>query len=220
MDSMQNITSIFNSLTINDPSKSDLKTVSLNSDISPLKSDLKTVSLNSDISPLKSDLKTVSLNSDISPPKNDVKELSITKTLYFSGDIIDSIKLFEEPSVKEQFTLFLNVNPDVKINNDLHITLLYTGGKPNPNSHLFDDLIGTNFTILVDSFAVSDKYITFKVLSFQDNIPYFGNKFMHLTYLYTRNSKPVESPSAFLKGSIFTFDKPIILNGIISKITK
>jgi len=243
MDSMQNISSSFNSLTIKDTSsKNDIKPISLVPILLSPKNDIKNIPLDSVISPTKSIINNISLDPILlssksddkvskniylpqSPLNNIIKKSSLTsnnytKTLYFSGDIIDSDKLFEESIVKKQFTRFLNENSAVKINKDLHITLLYTGGKYNLNAHLFDDLINTNFTIIVDSFAVSDTFFTFKVLSLQHNIPYFGNKFMHLTYIYTKNSKPVDSPSAFQKGSIFTFDKPIILNAIISIFSK
>lgn len=133
-----------------------------------------------------------------------------TKILYISLnldtlDINNILKLF-------------NITPFI-INEKFHITLLYTGGKPNEKLDIFKPFFDKLCKITINKIAISDKFITlgvYKITHEDNDIPYFGNEFKHIT-IGKKDKKlaPKDSPSAFSEGIVMNFDKHYIINGII-----
>ena len=126
-----------------------------------------------------------------------------------------------------------NIDKDIKLNEKLHITALYTGGKFHDKAVEFDDFIGKNIEIEVNSYAISSNFIVLGVANFSyvkddknlddvisNNVPYYGNPIKHITYGVKKGCKPVNSPTAFKDGITYTFEKPLKLNAKMEVITK
>ncbi len=122
-----------------------------------------------------------------------------------------------------------NIDKDIKLNEKLHITALYTGGKFHDKAVEFDNFIGKDIEIEVNSYAISSNFIVLGVTNFSyvkydknldDNIPYYGNPIKHITYGVKKGCKPVNSPTAFKDGITYTFEKPLKLNAKMEVITK
>jgi hypothetical protein len=124
------------------------------------------------------------------------------------------------------------------LNEKLHITALYTGGKFHENAAKFAEFIGKDITIEIDSIAISSNFIVLGVTNFSyvkddknvdnvisnnvisNNVPYYGNPIKHITYGVKKGCKPVNSPSAFKDGVTYTFEKPYKLNAKLEIVTK
>ena len=169
-----------------------------------------------------------------------LKELSIKdeKKVSFKDILYYSIVVCEESfnSIKTNPDIIKHVeilDEDIKLNEKLHITALYTGGKFNDNAVEFAEFIGKDITIIVDSFAISSNFIVLGVVNFSyikdeineddvisNNVPYYGNPIKHITYGVKKGCKPVNSPTAFKDGITYTFEKPLKLNAKLEVVTK
>jgi hypothetical protein len=169
-----------------------------------------------------------------------LKELSIKdeKKVSFKDILYYSIVVCEESfnSIKTNSDIIKHVekmDKDIKLNEKLHITALYTGGKFNDNASKFDEFIGKDITIIVDTFAISSNFIVLGVANFSyikdeineddvisNNVPYYGNPIKHITYGVKKGCKPVNSPTAFKDGITYTFEKPLKLNAKLEVVTK
>ena len=171
----------------------------------------------------------LSLNNSTSDKLSDKLSLDISidfkKILYYSVDISEeSIHILHSNKFISQNLNIFKQNSDYIINDALHITMLYTGGKLNTNALLFNNILFNKIFVIVDSFAISDSFITIKVSNISDSsnieLPYFGNIIKHITFALKKGLKPVNSPSAFSDGKIILFDKPITLLGVLKIVTK
>ena len=124
-----------------------------------------------------------------------------------------------------------NVDKDIKLNEKLHITALYTGGKFHDKAIEFAEFIGKDIIVEVDTFAISSNFIVLGVTDFSyvkddindvisNNIPYYGNPIKHITYGVKKGCKPINSPTAFKDGVTYTFEKPLKLNAKLEVVTK
>jgi hypothetical protein len=156
----------------------------------------------------------------------DEKKLSFKDILYYSIVVCDesfnSIKT--NPDIIKHTK---KIDEDIKLNEKLHITALYTGGKFNDNASKFDEFIGKDITIEVDSFAISSNFIVLGVNNFSYikdeinlDVPYYGNPIKHITYGVKKGCKPVNSPTAFKDGVTYTFEKLLKLNAKLEVVTK
>ena len=144
-----------------------------------------------------------------------VKEVSLeTKILYVSlkfdsESILNILRIFNlsEYDVQEQF----------------HITLLYTGGKDNEHLVQLIPLFDTIYDIEIYRIAISDKFVVLGV-NWTDDIPYYGNEIRHITIGKSNVKKlklfPKDSPTAFTDGIVMNFEKPYIIKGIIEPVLK
>lgn len=116
-----------------------------------------------------------------------------------------------------------------KLNGEFHSTILFTGGKENPNIETLTPLVGEEYFLVIDRVAISDRFITFGVDSIFDDeseIPYFGNEIKHITVgIAKKPSKkggmaPINSPSAFVDGEVIIFMRPFVVTGYLKEITK
>jgi len=112
------------------------------------------------------------------------------------------------------------------IQDEFHTTLLYTGGKENPNLDSLRPFFDTSCNIQVDKIAISSRFITLGVTKIIDNdnneIPYFGNEIKHITIGKKKGMKllPKDSPSSFSDGKIMIFKDIYIISGIIKLVLK
>jgi hypothetical protein len=168
-------------------------------------------------------LKALSIKDNV----KDEKKVSFKDILYYS--IVVSVESFN--SIKTNPDIIkntVNIDKDIKLNEKLHITALYTGGKFHENACKFEDFIGKDITINVDTFAISSNFIVLGVTNFSyvkddiilDNIPYYGNPIKHITYGVKKGCKPVNSPTAFKDGVTYSFAKPLKLNAKLEVVTK
>ena len=157
----------------------------------------------------------------------DEKKVSFKDILYYSIVVCDESfnTIKTNPDIIKHVE---NLHEDIKLNEKLHITALYTGGKFNDNASKFDEFIGKDITIEVNTFAISSNFIVFGVANFSyikddiisNDIPYYGNPIKHITYGVKKGCKPVNSPTAFKDGITYTFEKPLKLNAKLEVVTK
>ena len=167
-------------------------------------------------------LKALSIKDNV----KDEKKVSFKDILYYSIVVCEeSFNIIKTtPDIIKHTE---NVDKDIKLNEKLHITALYTGGKFHENASKFAEFIGKDITIIVDSFAISSNFIVLGVANFSYakddinvDIPYYGNPIKHITYGVKKGFKPVNSPSAFKDGVTHTFEKPYKLNAKLEVVTK
>jgi len=174
-------------------------------------------------------LKTLSIKDNV----KDEKKVSFKDILYYS--IVVSEESFNTIKTNSDIIKHTKkIDEDIKLNEKLHITALYTGGKFHENACKFEDFIGKDITINVDTFAISSNFIVLGVTNFSyeinsddnvsdkvsDNVPYYGNPIKHITYGVKKGCKPVNSPTAFKDGITYTFEKPLKLNAKMEIVTK
>ncbi len=157
----------------------------------------------------------------------DEKKVSFKDILYYSivvcEESFNSIKT--NPDIIKHTK---KIDEDIKLNEKLHITALYTGGKFHDKAHEFAKFIGKDITIEVDTYAISSNFIVLGVANFSyvkddsisDDVPYYGNPIKHITYGVKKGCKPVNSPTAFKDGVRYTFEKPLKLNAKMEIVTK
>jgi hypothetical protein len=148
----------------------------------------------------------------------DEKKVSFKDILYYSIVVCDE----SFNSIKTNSDIIKHVeilDKDIKLNEKLHITALYTGGKFHDKAVEFAEFIGKDITVEVDTYAISSNFIVLGVSNL-DNIPYYGNPIKHITYGVKKGCKPVNSPTAFKDGVTYTFEKPYKLNAKMEIVTK
>ena len=157
----------------------------------------------------------------------DEKKVSFKDILYYS--IVVSEESFNTIKTNSEIIKHVEIlDKDIKLNEKLHITALYTGGKFHDKAYEFAEFIGKDITIEVDTYAISSNFIVLGVSNFSyvkddvilNNIPYFGNPIKHITYGVKKGCKPVNSPTAFKVGITYTFEKPYKLNAKLEVVTK
>ena len=157
----------------------------------------------------------------------DEKKVSFKDILYYSIVVCDESfnTIKTNPDIIKHVEI---LDKDIKLNEKLHITALYTGGKFHDKAIEFAEFIGKDITIEVDTYAISSNFIVLGVANFSyvkddvisNNIPYFGNPIKHITYGVKKGCKPVNSPTAFKDGVTYTFEKPLKLNAKMEIVTK
>jgi hypothetical protein len=174
-------------------------------------------------------------NKNIDALDETLKALSIKdeKKVSFKDILYYSIVICEESfnSIKSNSDIIKhveNLDKDIKLNEKLHITALYTGGKFHDKAVEFSEFIGKDITIEVDTYAISSNFIVLGVANFSyvkddsisNNVPYYGNPIKHITYGVKKGCKPVNSPTAFKDGVTYTFEKQLKLYAKLEVITK
>ena len=159
-------------------------------------------------------LKALSIKDNVKPQV----EVSFKDILYYSIVVCD--KSFNSIKTNPDIIKHVEIlDKDIKLNEKLHITALYTGGKFHDKAVEFAEFIGKDITVEVDTYAISSNFIVLGVSNL-DNIPYYGNPIKHITYGVKKGSKPVNSPTAFKDGVTYTFEKPLKLNAKLEVVTK
>ena len=156
----------------------------------------------------------------------DEKKVSFKDILYYSIVVCDESfnTIKTNPDIIKHVE---NLDEDIKLNEKLHITALYTGGKFHDKANEFAEFIGKDIIVEVDTFAISSNFIVLGVTNFSyvkdeinADVPYYGNPIKHITYGVKKGCKPVNSPTAFKDGIKYTFEKPLKLNAKLEVVTK
>ena len=157
----------------------------------------------------------------------DEKKVSFKDILYYSIVVCD--ESFNTIKMNSDIIKHVEIlDKDIKLNEKLHITALYTGGKFHDKAVEFAEFMGKDITIEVDTYAISSNFIVLGVTNFsyvkddinKDDVPYYGNPIKHITYGVKKGCKPVNSPTAFKDGVTYTFEKPLKLNAKLEVVTK
>ena len=151
---------------------------------------------------------------------NAVKKISLETRIVPNKILYISLK-FDNESILRILRNFNLSEHDIQ--EQFHITLLYTGGKENENLIQLIPLFDTIYDIEVNRIAISDKFIVLGV-NWTDDIPYYGNEIRHITIGKSNVKKlklfPKDSPTAFTEGIVMNFEKPYIIKGIIKPVFK
>ena len=107
-----------------------------------------------------------------------------------------------------------------KLNDEFHITLLFTGGKEHEKCEEMESQLNKTLKVSINKIAVSNDFITIGVDDL-GNCSYYGNPVKHITVgiaKYGKKLLPKDSPSAFENGAVVEVD--LNVNGIVSKCLK
>ncbi len=107
-----------------------------------------------------------------------------------------------------------------KLNDKLHTTILYTGGKVEPNAYKIEPFVGKETNLMVKSFGISDDFIVCGIELVDKAIPYYGNLIQHITIGLRKSDKklfPKDSPTAFENGVKIILNEPFEITGKIIK---
>jgi hypothetical protein len=127
---------------------------------------------------------------------------------------------------KEVFVVYDGVF--YKINDEFHITTLFTGGKPviqkneDVDVNLNDELetqLGKQFEIKLEKLAVSKDFIVIGVGELECS--YYGNPIKHITIGLSKSGKkvfPKDSYTALSNGTVYAISN--VVHGLTSKCTK
>jgi len=113
-----------------------------------------------------------------------------------------------------------------KLNEKFHTTILYTGGKEEPKALEIEPFVGSDVSLNVNSFGISDNFIVCGIEILDTTIPYYGNPLQHITIGLKKSDSPKfklfpkDSPTAFDKGVKILLDKPFEITGKIIKEVK
>ncbi len=168
-------------------------------------------------------------------PKQDFKsilyyELKFNQSNYdkITEIVIDTLNLKKDPDSKDMVVTNTNSNNKYKVNDEFHITVLYTGGKEDTRSDNLTKFIGQTFDVKINKIGLNNQFITIGV-DIIDNIPYYGNTVKHITFglnkftSFEKKPLPKDSYLALLpndQNHLIVFDSPIIVNATFDVKTK
>ena len=136
----------------------------------------------------------------------------------------------EDENVDEKFIPFINklktgekvlAIKDVlyKLNNEFHITVLYTGGKEDKHCDELQKYLDMKFKVSIDKIGVNDSFICIGV-SVPIDLPYYGNDVKHITIGLNNFDKskkvfPKDSFKALLDDNVKDNDDKFDVDGIL-----
>lgn len=137
----------------------------------------------------------------------------------FSNEDIETIlsthkKIISQFKQNEIFVLFNNII--YKVNDEFHITTLFTGGSQHEKSSEMKMQSSKELKIQLNKIAISNDFIVFGVADF--DCSYYGNPVKHITFGLAKSEKkvfPKDSPNAFIDGK--NIDINVTLVGLTSK---
>lgn len=149
----------------------------------------------------------------------------------FDSDTNNQInKILDKLTPNDNFAISLGIDEGkttiYKLNEKIHTTILYTGGKEEHRALELEPLVGSKVSLNVNSFGISDNFIVCGIEILDKSIPYYGNPIQHITIGLKKSDStkfklfPKDSPDAFDKGVKIVFDKPFEITGIIIKEVK
>jgi hypothetical protein len=107
-----------------------------------------------------------------------------------------------------------------KVNDEFHITVLYTGGKKDDRSENLNKYIDNQYQVKINKIGINEQFICIGV-DIGDDIPYYGNPVKHITFglnsFTSFKKKPLPKDSYLALSNNFTktvkiLDQPIIVN--------
>ena len=149
------------------------------------------------------------------PPVNATKKKE-RKTLFWAVHV-DPQLVLDQPLVKDS----LEKNPQLIPLKKMHSTLLYVGRKDNDQEAVYIDLIDRECRLTVTSFGCSQNALALKVDSIVfvdtgDAVKSF-NAIQHVTVALSEGTKAVDSIKSFDEGTVEKLDKPLILEGKLTR---
>jgi len=105
-----------------------------------------------------------------------------------------------------------------KLNDEFHITVLFTGGKKDDREKDLNEHLGKTFEISINKIGISNKYISLGV-SFDSKLPYYGNEVKHITFGLNKFIKgvkvfPKDSYTALQEDKVITLDTPFVIESL------
>jgi len=121
-------------------------------------------------------------------------------------------QLVKNPKPDEQI-LIAGLNP-YKLNDEFHITVLYTGGKPDERGTELHKYLGNKYPVLITKIGMTENFIALGV-EIQGGLPYYGNEHVHITiglnkYTQTKTKSkvlPKDSYTSLLAPSVILLAK-------------
>lgn len=113
-----------------------------------------------------------------------------------------------------------------KLNDKIHTTMLYTGGKEDKRISDLEPLIDSMISVNLKSFGISDNFIVAELEITNPDIPYYGNPIQHITIgLRQKESKkfkifPKDSPTALSDGTKYFLEESFSFDGILTTVKK
>jgi hypothetical protein len=108
-----------------------------------------------------------------------------------------------------------------KVNDEFHITVLYTGCKKDDRSEILNKYINNQYELKIEKIGINEQFICIGV-NFSDDIPYYGNLVKHITFglnKYTQFENKVLPKDSYLalsndndKNTVKILDKPVVIN--------
>jgi hypothetical protein len=126
-------------------------------------------------------------------------------------------KNIQETKDKEVFIIYDGVF--YKVNDEFHITTLFTGGKPVAQNDEMEAQHGKELQVKLNKLAISKSFIVIGVDTL--DCIYYGNSVKHITIGLSKSGKkvfPKDSYTALSDGTIYNIDD--VLHGLTSKFTK
>jgi hypothetical protein len=103
----------------------------------------------------------------------------------------------------------------ITLNEEFHITVLYTGGKPHEKAATLTEHLGKTVPITINKIGITNKFICAGV-TIGGDIPYYGNDHQHITIGLNKEVKkgekkvfPKDSYTALLADNAITLDEPL-----------
>lgn len=115
-----------------------------------------------------------------------------------------------------------------KVNDEFHITVLYTGGKEDQRAQNLTKYLGQKFDVEINKIGINNQFITIGV-NIVGDIPYYGNDVTHITFglnkftPFEKKPLPKDSYLALLpndQNHLTVFDLPIVVKSIFDVKTK
>jgi len=111
-----------------------------------------------------------------------------------------------------------------KLNNEFHITVLFTGGKEDEHCDELQKFLDMKFKVSIVKIGVNDSFICIGV-SVTVDLPYYGNDVKHITVGLNNFDKskkvfPKDSFKALMDDNVITNDDEFNVDGILNVILK
>ena len=147
-------------------------------------------------------------------------ELKFDKTAYdkIVELVMTTLNLKQDLDYKE--LVVTNDTGKYKVNDEFHITVLYTGCKKNDKSDKLNGYIGNQYELKIEKIGINEQFICIGV-DIGDDIPYYGNSVKHITFginkftCFEKQPLPKDSYLALSnddKKTVKVLEQPIIVN--------
>ena len=116
---------------------------------------------------------------------------------------------------KETDKIIISGDSAYKINDEFHITVLFTGGKQDDKGIELCKFLNNKYDIIIEKIGMTDDFISVGVI-IKGDLPYYGNNVKHITIGLNKFGKskkvfPKDSYTALLSDNIVIPDKPLCI---------
>jgi len=148
---------------------------------------------------------------------NQINELSNKEkkkllTAYW-GIRVDSSDILNNIEIKT----FLETHKELIPLTKMHSTLLFVGKKICADEIVFEPHKDKIYSLTINQFGYNDNALAIEVANINPSVPTFAIK-QHITVALKTGEKAVNSVKTLIgEGNIITLEKPLIINGIVTK---